>query len=153
MKIYKIKAIMTIDIEQEICADSEDEARSNFFAQSVSEAIDEASDIEEINTDIEEIYLSEGTFVVKVHDIEYDVDYGTCCEDILLANDPELEDSPDLDSIVKAKREEIISELPTECVLEISCEKDDLEDYILDELTDRSDWFITSFNYDIIEVK
>ena len=153
MKIYKIKAIMTIDIEQEICADSEDEARSNFFAQSVSEAIDEASDIEEINTDIEEIYLSEGTFVVKVHDIEYDVDYGTCCEDILLANDPELEDSPDLDSIVKAKREEIISKLPTECVLEISCEKDDLEDYILDELTDRSDWFITSFNYDIIEVK
>ena len=71
----------------------------------------------------------------------------------MLANNPELEDSPDLDNLVKAKREEIISKLPTECVLEISCEKDDLEDYILDELTDSSDWFITSFNYDIIEVK
>ena len=77
MKTYKIKATMTIDVEQEIYADSEDEARSNFCAQSVSEAIDEASDIEEISTDIEEIYLSEGTFVVKVSDIEYDVDYGT----------------------------------------------------------------------------
>ena len=153
MKTYKIKATMTIDVEQEIYADSEDEARSKFFAQSVSEAIDEASDLEEIDTDIEEINLFEGTFVVKVHDIEYDVDYGTCCEDIVLANNPELEDSPDLDSIVEAKREEIISELPTECVLEISCEKDDLEDYILDELTDRSDWLIESFNYDIIEVK
>ena len=153
MKTYKIKATMTIDVEQEVYADSEDEARSNFFAQSVSEAINEASDIEEINTDIEEIYLSEGTFVVKVTDIEYDVDYGTCCEDNVLANNPELEDSPELDSIVEAKREEIISKLPTECVLEISCEKDDLEDYILDELTDRSDWFITSFNYNIIEVK
>ena len=153
MKTYKIKATMTIDVEQEIYADSEDEARSNFFAQSVSEVIDEASDIEEINTDIEEIYLSEGTFVVKVHDIEYDVDYGTCCYDIMLANNPELEDSPDLDSIVKAKREEIISKLPTESVLEISCEKDDLEDHITDELTNRSDWRIESFNYDIIKVK
>ena len=153
MKTYKIKATMTIDIEQEIYADSEDEARSKFFAQSVSETIDEASLVEEIDTDIEEINLSEGTFVVKVSNIEYDVDYGTCCYDIVLANNPELEDSPDLDSIVKAKREEILSELPTECVLEISCEKDDLEDYILDELTDRSDWLIESFNYEIIEVK
>lgn len=153
MKTYKIKAIMTIDVEQEIYADSEDEARSKFFAQSVSETIDEASLVEEIDTDIEEINLSEGTFVVKVSNIEYDVDYGTCCYDIVLANNPELEDSQDLDSLVKAKREEILSKLPTECVLEISCEKDDLDDYILDEIADRSGWLVTSFNYEIIEVK
>ena len=153
MKTYKIKATMTIDVEQEIYADSEDEARSKFFAQSVSETIDEASLVEEIDTDIEEIDLSEGTFVVKVSDIEYDVDYGTCCYDIILANNPELEDSPDLDSLVEAKREEILSKLPTECVLEISCEKDDLEDYILDEIAEKYDWLVTSFNYEIIEVK
>ncbi len=153
MKTYKIKATMTIDVEQEIYADSEDEARSKFFAQSVSETIDEASYVDEIDTDIEEIYLSEGTFVVKVSNIEYNVDYETCCDDIVLAANPELEDSSDLDSLVKAKREEIISKLPTECVLEVSCEKDDLEDYILDEITNRSDWLITSFNYKIIEVK
>ena len=94
MKTYKIKATMTIDVEQEIYADSEDEARSKFFAQSVSEAIDEASLVEEIDTDVEEINLSEGTFVVKVTDIEYDVDYGTCCYDGVLANNAELEDSP-----------------------------------------------------------
>ena len=57
---------MTIDVEQEIYADSEDEARSKFFAQSVSETIDEASYVDEINTDIEEIDLSEGTFVLAM---------------------------------------------------------------------------------------
>jgi len=152
MKTYKIKATMTIDVEQEIYADSEDEARSKFFEQSVSETVDDASCIEEIDTTVEEIYLSEGTFVVKVSDIQYDVDYNTCY-DIVLDSKPELEDSLDLDRIIEAKRKEILSELPTEYTLEISCEKDDLDDYVLDEITEKSGWLIMSFSHEIIEVK
>lgn len=153
MKTYKIKATMTVEVEQEIYADSEDEARSKFFEQSVSETIDEASFIEEIDTTVDEIELTEGTFIVKVTDIDYDIEDDNCIDNAPEAFENLDEDSPEFWELVDKVREDIRKELPTEMTLEISCEKEDLEDYIADVVSDDTNYLINSFCHEIIGVK
>lgn len=153
MKTYRIKATITVEVEQDICAESEDEARGKFFEQSIAETIDDSLYIGEVNTDIDEINLTEGTFKVKVSRVNYDVDYYSC-SDIVAEADPDVDDcSDEFDQLVYAKIEEIKAQLPQEMELELECERDDLEDYIADEISEKTNWLVYDFDYSILEVK
>lgn len=153
MKTYRIKATMTIEVEQDICAESEDEARSKFFEQSIAETIDDSLYIGEVNTDIDEISLTEGTFKVKVSRVNYDVDYYSCSDIVAEANPDVEEGSDEFDQLVYAKIEEIKAKLPQEMELELECERDDLEDYLADEISEKTNWLVYDFDYSILEVK
>lgn len=51
---------------------------------------------------------------------------------------------------VEAKIAEIKSELPQELMLEITCEPEDLEDMVVDAVSEETGWLNNSVGYEII---
>lgn len=151
--VFKIKSTMTIEIENEIEADSLEEARQDFFAKSVAETVDDATRIEEISTEIDSAEVVEATFKVRVTSVDYDVDYGTVAGIVHEQNKELDEDSDEFDEMVYAKIDEIKKSLPQEMELEITCEKEDLDYYVDDAISEGTNWLTNYSIYEIIATK
>ena len=148
-RLFKVKGQITIDIEWETYASSEDDALSKFYAADAREIIDDGK-ILDVNTDNEEAELVEPIFVIKTKHIDYYVSW----EDVESNYDvPTDLDDDDLDEWYELKVDEIKSSLPQELTLEIECERDDLDDYVVDAISDETGWLIDSCDYEIIEEK
>ena len=82
----------------------------------------------------------------------YDIDYCVEWEDVESNFDvPEDLDDDDLDEWYELKVDEIKDSLPKRVVVEVECEKEDLEDVVVDALSETTGWLINSFNYEIIK--
>jgi len=151
-RLYKVKGQMIIDVEWETYAESKDDALSKFFAADARDVIDDAH-ITDVNTDEESAELVEPIFVVKAYNIDYDVTYGDVFDQVA-AKYPEVpEDTDEFDDLVDEEIAKIKASLPQELTLEIECERDDLDDYVADTISNETDWLINGCDYDIIEEK
>lgn len=151
--VFKIKSTMTIEIENEIEADSLDKARQDFFAKTVAEVIDDATYIEELDTEIDSAEVVEATFKVKVTSVDYDVDYGNVAVIVHEQNKELDEYSDEFDEMVYNKIDEIKKSLPQEMELEITCEKEDLDYYVDEAIAEETGWLTNYSIFEIIETK
>lgn len=150
---FKVKATMTIEVVQEIEAISEEEAIDTFYKQSLSDVIDDANYIEEIDSDIDQIEVYEAKFKVKTTEINYDVDYYTC-SDIVAEEHPDMDEySEEFDQLVYAKIDEIKKSLPQELEFEIECERENLDDYVADAVSEETGWLVNYCEYTVLESK
>lgn len=153
MATFKIKGQVNIVFDNlEVEADSEEEALNKLYRMDGREIIDNAI-IEDVETVDEEAELTEGTFQVHVKSVDYAVEFNDCW-DIVVDENPGIdEDSDEFDNLVYAKIEEIKKSLPQELDLEITCYKEDLEDYVADAISQETDWLINGAEFDIKSVK
>ena len=149
-KTYKVKGTLHIDIEWEVQAESEEQALEKFYSTDARDVVDEGT-ITDVSSDNEEAELTEATFKVKVTDIDYDVSW----EDVSNTVEEKFPnisyDSDEFDELVEEEIEKIKADLPHELIIEVTCAKDDLEEYIADEITDRTDWLVNDYSYKILE--
>lgn len=151
-KTYKIKATVIVDLEWEVDAEDEHEALSKFYARDIKEVIDDAL-ILDVNSENEEAELKEGTFIIKTKEIDYDISYYDLAE-FVEEQHPEVDTGTDeFDDLVEKAIEETRSSLPQEMTLEINCEKDDLDDYVADKISEETGWLINYCDYEIVGVK
>lgn len=152
MKTYKIKGTMLIDVEWEVSADSEHDALSKFYAADARDVIDECI-ITDVNTENESAELAEGTFVIKTKEIGYSVEFEDVADQVE-ERFPNIEfDSEEFEAKVDSEIERIKKELPQELTLEVDCEKEDLDDYVSEAVSDETGWLVDYVNYELVEVK
>lgn len=125
-------------------------------ADSVQDAIDQVDihlqgepreTLEDMNiTDAEmcsepEIEITEEHFKVRVRGIDYDVE------------DEDVDDGEDHDDDwYQSQIDRIISKLPTTVDVEVECSEDDLDDYIVDMISEKTGWLINGYqSYEILE--
>lgn len=152
MATYKVKGQLNIVFEDlEIEAESEEEALNKLYRMDARDIVDDAY-IEAADTQEEEAELSYAEFTVKTKSIDYDVDFNTCW-DIVVSEHPGIdEDSEEFDELVYAKIDEIKKKLPQELVLTVTCDKEDLDDYVADAISEETSWLIDGAEYDIIKI-
>ncbi len=130
--------------ELEIEADSVDEAKDKLLRMTVEEIIENAivdeSDCSDITAEV-----SEAEYVVRAHDIEYDIN----AEDMLLDYDNDELDEMTEDEIEDALQE-FKASLPKELVLTVFCAPDDLDESVVEAISDEVGYLVDSFDYDII---
>ena len=90
----------------------------------------------------------------KTYKVEtYDVDY--CVEEEDLLNDFEDTDleegSEEYEEAMKEAIKDKKDSLPQGLILTITCEKEDLEELVCDELTELTGWLINSFKFKVLE--
>lgn len=86
-------------------------------------------------------------FKVKCHDIDYCVGW----EDVENNFDvPEDLNDEQLDDWFEEKIDQIKSTLPEEVTLTVEATEEDLEDVVVDALSEETGWLINSYEYDII---
>ena len=86
----------------------------------------------------------EKTYIVNVDSINYAIEDEDICEYV--------EDLPTIEEQNKEAdriRKNILSKLPQQLVLEITCEKEDLEDMVINEVTEMSGWLIYGCTYHV----
>lgn len=152
---YKVKATMTFEVVQEVEAYSEEEAIDTFYKQSVSETIDDATYIEEIDSDITEIEIAEADYKIRVKGIDYCIAYSDLADQVE-ERFPEMDPgSEEFDNLVHSEIEKVKNALPQSVDIEINgVSPDDLEDYIVDAISDETGWCINSFDsYEILETR
>lgn len=152
---YKVKATMTLEVIQEVEADSEEEAIDNFYKQSVSETIDDATYIEELDSDITEIEIAEADYKIRVKGIDYCIEYYDLADQVE-ERFPEMDpDSEEFDNLVYSEIEKVRNALPQSMDIEIDgVSPDDLEDYIADAISDETGWLINGYeSYEILETR
>ena len=88
-----------------------------------------------------EVKILEEHFKVRVKGIDYDVE------------DEDVDDGEDHDDDwYQSQIDEIVSKLPTTVDIEVECSEDDLDDYIVDQLSEKTGWLINSYqSYEILE--
>lgn len=84
-------------------------------------------------------------FKIKAFDIEYSI----TADDVWFLDNVENFTDEDFDREI----ERIKNELPQELELEITCEPEDLEDELVDTISEETGWLIEGCNYDVIERK
>lgn len=84
-------------------------------------------------------------FKIKAFDIEYSI----TAEDVWFLDNVENFTDEDFDREI----ERIKNELPQELELEITCEPEDLEDELVDTISEETGWLIEGCSYDVIERK
>lgn len=91
------------------------------------------------------------TYKVKTKEISYDVEYQDLCEQVLERN-PNLDEcSKEFDDLVYLEIERVKQSLPQEIDLEITCESEDLEDLVIDTVTEKTGWLINYINYKVVK--
>lgn len=151
-RLYKIKAQVILDVEYEVYAESKNEAISRFHASDIRDTLEESKikdyDIEELEAE-----LVRPIFVVKTSSIDYDIDYHDVLTRVKDKYPDVLEDSDEFDDLIDLEIEEFKKELPQELTLEIECERDDLDDCVIDAITDETDWLVNDCIYTVIDEK
>lgn len=149
--VFKIKGTVELSFAGvEIEAKTEEEARAKFFDTYNGEVKDLLGDAEtiiedDLNIDKDGIKIEEATYLVKVTDIDYDVSEG----DLGLSANDDLSDEA-IDEKIKALKET----LPQELTVEVTCNPDEIEDYIADEILDITNFGVNSVkDYKILEIK
>lgn len=152
MAVYKVKATMSVDVEIEIEANSEDQAISRFIEMDAQSIMSEGN-IYRADSEDETAELVEGTFKVHVSSVNYDVTFNDCW-DIVVDEHPGIdENSDEFDELVYAKIDEIKKSLPQELDLEVTCAKEGLDDYVADAISEETNWLINSCEYNIVSVE
>ena len=152
---YKVKATMTLEVEQEVEAESEEDAIDTFYKQSVSETIDDVAYIEEIDSDINEVKLTEADYKIRVKGIDYCIEYCDLAGQVE-ERFPEMDPgSEEFDNLVHSEIEKVKNALPQSVDIEINgVSPDDLEDYIADAISDETGWLVNGWDsYEILEAK
>ncbi len=91
-------------------------------------------------------------FKVKTTKIDYCIEEEDVCSQF--DNDPEIEeDSEEYYEAIHAEIKRLKEILPQEITLEIDCDADDLEDEVVEEVTEKYGWLINSVDYIILSVK
>ena len=94
---------------------------------------------EEIYKDLD-IYECEGEY--KITDIMYDIGD----EDLDLDRD-DYETEEEYEQACEDAREDILSSLPEELIVEVQCSEDELVDVLSDKISDETGWCVLDFNY------
>lgn len=115
----------------------------SFDSDDVNEYLGETDD-DEYDDEDEELHQ----FTVKCHDIDYDVGWEDVESNYEVPTDL---DEDDLDEWYDLKVDEIKASLPKEVILTVEATEEDLEDVIVDALSEETGWLIDSYKYDIIE--
>lgn len=130
--------------EVEVEGDSEEECLDNLRKMTVEEILEHAfikdSDLKDVDGEI-----IERDYKIQVENIEYDLS----AEDIIYELEKEGIDDPSPDEI-ENKLTEIEQTLPTSIKLSFTCDPEYLEDYITDELSDKTGMLIKDFTYTIL---
>lgn len=152
MAVYKVKATYSVDIEIEIDADSEDAALSKLYGMDFRDVVDDGS-VFRADSEDETAELAEAEFTVKATNISYDVTFNDCW-DLVVDEHPGIdEDSEEFDNLVNAKIDEIKKSLPQELILTVDCEKEDLDDYVAEAISDETNWLVNGCDYEIVSIK
>lgn len=147
-KTYRVKGTLHLDVEWEVQAESEDEALEKFYSTDARDIVDECA-ITDVSSENEEAELIEATYKVKVTNIDYDVDWEHAA-DVVEEKFPNISyDSDEFAELVDKEIEKIKEKLPHELIIEVTCRREDLEDYIVDEITDRTNWLVNNYSYEI----
>jgi len=86
-------------------------------------------------------------YIVKVTSVDYCIED----EDVFDNYWPECQDWEDED--FDRARSEIYDGLPQELILEVECDRKDLDDMVCDAISEETGWLIYSFDYKILERK
>jgi len=84
---------------------------------------------------------------VLVTSVDYCVEY----EDVFETYWPE--DQEWTDEQFDEKIEEVKSRLPQSMELEVECEPGDLDDMVVDAISEETGWLVNSFTYDVLDEK
>jgi endo-alpha-1,4-polygalactosaminidase (GH114 family) len=88
-------------------------------------------------------------FKVKTRYIDYCVEEEDVCSEF--DNDASIEeDSEEYYQAINDKIKEIKDNLPQHMLINVECDKEDLDEMVCDEITNRTGWLIYGFDYDII---
>ena len=148
-RLYRVKGQVILDVEWETYAESEDEALSNFYAADARDIVNDGK-ILDVNTDEEEAELVEPIFKVRTIHIDYEVSYGDVADQVE-EKFPEVDVNTDeFDDLVYQEIEKIKVTLPQRLDLEIECERDDLDDYVADAVSEETGWLINYCDYEVI---
>lgn len=85
-------------------------------------------------------------FKIKAFDIEYSI----TAEDLFIPDGLTYEEE---EVWIEKTIKQIRAELPKQLELEIECEEEDLEDELVDAISEETGWLIEGCNYDVIERK
>ena len=89
-------------------------------------------------------------FKVKTRYIDYCVEEEDVCSEF--DNDASIEeDSEEYYQAINDKIREIKDNLPQHMLINVECDKEDLDEMVCDEITNRTGWLIYGFDYDIID--
>lgn len=86
-------------------------------------------------------------YTIKTTHIDYDINEEDVDYDVFDV------EANDIDEAVDLAIEEIRSNLPQELTFEIECEPDDLDDEIVDAVTNETGWLINQVDYVVISQK
>lgn len=110
---------------------------------SLESALDELSVSDEERVAIKNWFGWEEEFTVRCYNIDYCIEF----ED-LEANGFDVENMTDEE--IEAAKQKIRDTLPDELTLDVECTEEDLEDVVVDALSEETGWLINSYQYDII---
>lgn len=133
--------------EVEVEGSSEEECLDNLRRMTAEELLEIAfvkdSDISEVDGEI-----VEQDYVVEASNIKYDI----TTEDVLYEFEKDGIDDPSPEEIER-KLIELEQSAPESVILSFTCNPDDLDDMINDELSDELGMMIKNFKYKIISTK
>lgn len=152
MATYKVKATYSVDVEIDIDATSEEEAISKLIQKDFKDVVEDGI-IWRADSEDEQAELTAGVFKVKTTDICYHITEEDLYDEFVDKH-PELkEDSEEFSDALFLEVEKLRRSLPTELEFEIDCEKEDLDDYVVEAVSDKTGWLTHYVNYEILEVK
>ncbi len=154
MKTYKVKAILTAEVEQDIEAKSEEEAVSLFAGQTVEEMLANGADISVDRIEDQAAELVAGVFKGKTASIDYDIDYEHVASQVE-ERFPNIEfDSEEFDKKVETETERIRKSLPQVLEFEIYADSlEDLDDQVADWVAEETGWLINGCDYEVDSVE
>ena len=110
---------------------------------SLEAALDEMDVSDEERVAIKNWFGWESCFTVRCYNIDYCIEL----ED-LESNGFDIDNMTDEE--IEAAKQKIRSTLPEELTLDVECTEEDLEDVVVDVLSDETGWLINSYDYAII---
>ena len=133
MKTYRLDFNLEAWIQHlEIEADSEEEAKEKLYKMTLEEILEEGAIVEDTAISDIDCEVISADYKIHVSHIEYDI----------------TEDDVEYTNLTV---EQVVETLPTELDIEVSWHTwDDLEDLIVDELSDKTGYMIADYTYTIL---
>lgn len=92
----------------------------------------------------------EKTYRVRVYNIDYCIEEEDVCSEI--DEDASIEeDSEEYYEAIHNQIKYLKETLPQDLILTITCEKEDLEELVCDDVTDLTGWLLNGFKFEILE--
>lgn len=154
MKTYKVKAVLRVEVEQDIEAKSEEEAISLLAGQTVEEMLANEASITVDSVESHSAELVAGVFKGKTTSVDYDIDYEHVSSQIE-ERFPNIEfDFEEFDKKVEAETERIRKSLPQVVEFEIYADSlEDLDDQVADWVSEETGWLINGCDYEVDSVE